>query len=122
MFIKQVKDFDKNSYETDVIVSDGCYEIMCYCHPLENKNLGAVVTNVSALFANDIMRIDNEEYLVRKETGHYSYYLQGKVLETQMPLIGIGKIAIELDKPLAKDIKQGEFVEFKVERLNCTIE
>lgn len=122
MFVKQVKDFDINSYEADVIVSDGYYEIMCYCHPLENINLGAIVTNISTLFANDIMRIDSEEYLVRKQIGYYSYYLQGKVLETQKPLIGIGKIAIALDKPLSKDIKQGEFIEFKVERLNCTIE
>lgn len=122
MFVKEIKDIDKNSGEADVLVSDGRYEVMCYCHPLENKKQGAKVSEISTLFAEDIMRIDDAEYSVRKEAGHYSYYLQGKVIGTQKPLISIGKIIIRLDKPMAKDIKQGEFVQFKVERLNCTIE
>ncbi|MDR1697346.1 MAG: hypothetical protein LBR37_00275 [Erysipelotrichaceae bacterium] len=121
MFLKQIKDFDKKSGEADVIVSDGQYELICYCHPLENTKLGTIVTEISTLFADDIMRTEDNEYFIRKETDYYSYYLHGKVLKTQTPLIAIGEITIKLDKPLAKDIKQGEFIEFRVARLNCII-
>lgn len=121
MFIKQIKEFDCNSGEADLIVSDGIYELICYYHPAENFMLGTPIREVSTLFSEDIKRVDKNEYLISKGSDYYSYYLHGKVIDKQAPKIGIGKITINLDKPLAKDIEEGEFVELKVSRLDCYI-
>lgn len=51
---------------------------------------------------------------------YYSYHLQGEVIE-MTPKIRIGNIIICLDNTLPKDIKEGEYIEFLVERLDCNI-
>lgn len=121
MYIKQVKSYDSFSGEADIIVSDGVYELLCYYHPAENIDLGAEVKEISSLFAKDVTRAECKEYLIQKEEGYYSYHLQGKVIDTEIPMICIGNINIELDYPIAKDIKIGDYVELKVHRLNCII-
>jgi len=121
MYIKEFKDFDSDSGEADVIVTDGLHELMCYCHPINNTKVGTIVEKVSTLFAENIMRVDSQKYLIKKESEHYAYLLQGKVLSCDEPLIGIGELIVELDKPLPKDIKQGEFVELEVYRLDCVV-
>lgn len=121
MFIKAIKDYDADSGEAELIVSDGTYELLCYCHPCENANIGAEIIVVSSLFAEDIMRIDSKEYLIAKGEDYFSYHLQGKVVDRQKPIIAIGDIKIQLDKPIAKDIQVDEFVEFYVYRLDCEV-
>lgn len=121
MFLKEIIEFDKYSGEADVVISDGQYEVICYCHPFENKKISSKVTEISAIFATEIMRIKDREFLIQKTVGHYSYYFHGKVLDACRALIAIGDIIIQLDNNLAKDIKGDEFIEFKVERLNCII-
>lgn len=121
MFLKQIKEFDCNSGEADVIVTDGTYELICYYHPAENIALGTPVKEILSLFSEGIMRVDNKDYLVSKESDYYSYYLHGKVIDKQTPKIGIGELTIKLDKPLAKDIEEGEFVELRVSRLDCVL-
>ena len=129
MYIKQIIDPETHGYgsitEADIVVTDGEYELMCYYYDINGEvKEGMPVKEVSTLFAVDIMRLDEKKYLVQKNHGkgeHYSYYLHGKVLDKTVPLIGIGELVIELDAPLPKDIEQGEFVEFKVGRLDCYI-
>jgi hypothetical protein len=122
MYVKQIRDFDQCSGEADIIVSDGIYELLCYCHPLESLDIGAQVVSISSLFAEDIMRVQSEEYRIQKSEGYYAYHLTGKIEDTKTPVVKIGDLKIILDHPLAKDIRQGEFVEFEVQRLDGKVE
>jgi len=122
MFVKKLI---KDDGQADLIVTDGQYDIMCCCweyNPLQKDN--QQVKEISSLFTTDIMRVDDHDYLVQKIHGkgeHYSYHLQGRVIDKSKPLISIGELKIELDRPLPKDINVGEFVEFKVGRLDCFV-
>lgn len=119
MFLKEIKEFDKHSGEADVVVSDGQYEVICYCHPFENNKIGSKITEINTLFAYEIMRIKDKRFYIQKIDDYYSYYFYGKVVNANRALISIGGIIIRLDNDLSKDIKEGEFIEFKVKRLDC---
>lgn len=122
MFVKQVKKFD--GYEADLIVSDGEYELLCYSYhypPFKEIPEGRAVKDIISLRVGNIKRVDGQDYIIRKESGDYPYFLQGKVLDADKRVIAIGKITIKLDKPLDKSIKQGDFLEFTVQRLDCTL-
>ena len=69
-----------------------------------------------------IMRSDDENYLIDKKIDYYSYHLQGKVLDVDKRIVSVGNIILKLDKPIPKDIKNYEFIEFDVLRLDCSIQ
>lgn len=118
MFVKSVADRDSFSGECDLIVSDGSFELLCYCH---NSDLShnAQVKEIESFLCDNIMRSLSEEYLTIKTEGYYSYHLQGKVITCNVPTICIGMINIKLDAPLPKDIKEGEFIVCDVLRLDA---
>ncbi|MDR0849920.1 MAG: hypothetical protein LBN07_00335 [Christensenellaceae bacterium] len=128
MYIKKISDYD--GYTANVIVTDGTYNLICfycgYTNGLDKEiHENIEVKEISAMFSKNIMRINKSEYLIQKKYGkgeHFAYYLQGKVLDLTTPLIGIGKLTVELDSPLPKDIAQDEFIEFSVDRLDCFLD
>ena len=120
MFIKQIIDRDELSGETDVIISDGNYELLCYCAQ-SNSPTPSKIKEIETFLSEKIMIACNNNYLINKTDSYYSYHLQGKVLECNPPVIAIGKIHIILDTPLPKDIKQHDFIEFFVQRIDCRL-
>ena len=122
VFIKNIQHYDKFSGEADIIVSDGKFDLLCYYFPTKKNFLGTKVERISSLFAKNIMRVTDKECFTQKSKDHFAYHLCGEVIDTDKPLIRIGKMIIELDYPLPKDIEKGEYVEFEVERLDCEIE
>ncbi len=121
MYIKQIKDFDQYSNEADIIVTDGQYELMCYCHPADVYDSKAKVSEIIALFAQDIIRIDSEDSKIIKLKDYYSYQLQGKIVNKNVPIVCIGELTIKLDTSTPKDLKEGEYIQFNVERLDCIV-
>ena len=121
MFVKGIKDYDKFSNEADVIVSDGQYDILCYCYQTSYHCIGNKVENITSLFACEIMRVDNNNFCIDKLDTYYSYHLQGEVVNIEKPVIRIGNLYINIDSHLPKDIKKGEWIELKVERLDCSL-
>lgn len=119
MYLKEVKDYDKFSDEADIVVSDGQYELMCYCHPSDYYNIGVPIKEISAVFASNIMRVQNKAYSVLKLEDYYAYHLQGEIIDIDLPSILIGGLKIILDSPLPKDVILGDYVELDVDRLNC---
>ena len=119
MFVKEIKDYDILSNEADIIISDGKYELLCYCFQTEMLKKGQAIKAVKSFFAKNIMRLEANEFLIKKLEGYYSYHLQGEVVDSKIPKIRIGNLIISLDAPLPKDIKEKEYVEFSVDRLEC---
>ncbi len=121
MFAKLIEDFDKFSNEADIIVSDGQYDLRCYCSFLATNMVALPVVNITSFLARNIMRALDDKFQILKLKHYYSYHLQGKIIDTQMPIVCIGNIKIILDEPLPKDIECGEYISFDVERLDCEI-
>lgn len=122
MFVKKIVAYDSFSQEADIIVSDNIYDVLCYCHPVNDDILGAEVKEIVTLFATEIVRSEQNEYFIHKDAQPYSYYVCGQVIDSIKPRISIGQIVITLDHPLPKDIKKGEYVELKVDRFDCDVE
>ena len=53
-----------------------------------------------------------------RKDGYYAYKLQGKLVDIKKRLMIIGKIVIELEDNIPKDIKENEFVELNVMRID----
>ena len=123
MFIKKIDSFDNYSGEADLIISDGIYELLCYCSIYQNE-LKAMsrINEIESFLCDNILRVETKEYLIIKQKEFYSYHLQGKVLDVDKHIVCIGSIMIKLDTPLPGDIKNQEFIEFDVVRLDCSIE
>lgn len=123
MFIKSIYSFDEDSGEADLIVSDGLYDVICFCSIFQNKlQIIPKIKEIETFMCDGIMRIDDENYLVEKKIDYYSYHLQGKVLDVDKRIVYVGNIILKLDKPIPKDIKNYEFIEFDVLRLDCSIQ
>lgn len=123
MFIKCIYDFDDFSGEADLIVSDGTYQLICYCSDFQ-KGFKTIpeVKEIDSFMCENIMRVYTDKYLIIKEKEYYSYHLQGKVLDVEKKLIRVGNIIINLDAQIPYDINIQDFVEFDVARLDCRIE
>ena len=122
MQVKEIKMFDVREPETDIIVSDGTYEILTCCYNADkNTAIGDVVKNVEAFLVENIVRINTNGFLVEKAEDYYEYRLQGKVRDVEKSIIEIGDLQISLDCPLPKDICVGEFIEFMVKRLDSYV-
>ena len=122
MFVKRIYSFDEDSGEADLIVSDGAYEMICFCSLFQSElEIMPQIKEIETFMCDGIMRIDSENYLIDKKTDYYSYHLQGKVLDVDKNIVSVGNIIIKLDKPIPKDIKNYEFIEFDVLRLDCYV-
>lgn len=122
MFIKRIDSFDEDSGEAYLIVSDGTYDVMCYCSLFQNKSqIIPEIKQIETFFCDGIMRAYDENFLIAKKKDYFSYHLQGKVLDVDKRIVSVGNIIINLDMPLPKDIKNNEFIEFDVLRLDCYI-
>lgn len=123
MFIKSIYSFDEDSGEADLIVSDRSYDIICFCSIFQNElQIMPKIKEIETFMCDGIKRIDDENYLIDKKIDYYSYRLQGKVLDVDKRIVSVGNIILKLDKPIPKDIKNYEFIQFDVLRLDCSIQ
>ena len=121
MYLKKVQDYDKYSNEADIVVSDGKYDLLCYCYPAQCNKIGTKVNYIIANCTTNIVRVDENIYSIQKFGSFYQYHLQGMVFNVDVPMVKIGSIELSLDTHLPGDIKEGEFIEFDVIRLDCEI-
>ncbi len=117
MYIKEIKDYYQSGMEADVIVSDGEFEILCYVQPFSGKQ--NIDFDLCPLDYSEIMTATKNEYSIEKlETGFYDYFLRGKLINLEKGLVQIGGIIIKGIRYLPKDIREGEYIEFSVERMD----
>ena len=138
MNIKKVLEYDYNYAE--YIVSDGGSdndkELKCVCMsvPLSDgrePTIGLEITRICAfsvdeLVINKIIKETEKQDSISKHLYNpLGYKLKGRVLDSNQSIVGIFnyKIDLEYDYPdgLGKDFKDGDYVEFSVDRLDCFI-
>ncbi len=119
MYVDRISEIDTFSGEADVVVSDGKYKLLCYAYLQGDIQVGMVIKSIEALFVTGIEKSSTTEHLVKKEQFYYAYELQGKVVDIVKPTVSIGKIFVDLDTPLPKDILKNDYIRFKAERFAC---
>lgn len=116
MFIKEIRDYDKDALEADILISDSMNEVLCYAHSFVNFHEDF---SLKAFMTKNIMRaLDNTSSVKKNEDGYYSYKLQGKLVDIINGGVLIDNIKIQIDGDFPGDISVGEFIEFDVFRID----
>ncbi|MDE6241084.1 MAG: hypothetical protein K2M08_01540 [Anaeroplasmataceae bacterium] len=105
----------KEEYEADIIVKNDNYELLCYC--ISNVDDLKDITLITFLSKN-IVKSEVDSGKVTKLDNYYAYKLFCKVINCEEHLVTLGEIKIYLDSALPGDIRNGDFVEFEVMRLD----
>lgn len=64
MVIKEIIDYDKFSNEADLVISDGKYEVLCYCFQIDKSKPDDKVDSICSLFEHDGMIARQTEFKV----------------------------------------------------------
>ncbi len=119
MHIKKILRYDREAKEADILISNGTFELLCYAMPYQTEDFNKSNNLLYAFMTENVMRATENSYKVKKlQNGYYSYHLQGKIIRLQKPLVTIGNILLEIDGVIPQDIKEGEFIEFTVMRID----
>ena len=119
MYIKSIQ--EQNESDADLLISDGQYDLICYLTATNHQKIikDATISEIHTLLAYDLFRATQKTYSIYKHKNFYEYTLIGEVIRLNKPTVCIGKLVINLDIPLPKDIIVGDFIEFKTKRLDC---
>lgn len=116
-----VLEYDSESREASVKISDGEITVIAYCHPFEFAHVSSEIA-LDALFVENIYQTNQFCLPQKAEDGYYSYHITAEVFDRYTSRVKLGSILLSLDKPLPKDIPNGAYIEFDVGRLDLTLE
>lgn len=121
MYIKRIVDYDEFSDEADVVVTDGKYEIMCYCYTFSSEpKVGQTINELSVLSYDNVMAVKSKKNeIVKTSVGYYTYHLSGKVIRTAPLMVSIGDLILEVGNYIPKDIRPNQYIEFDVSRIDA---
>lgn len=77
MHIQTVLHFDKGDGETEVIVSDGEYELLCYAFPIAAVEIGMPVSGPSGFSCGNEVRAENPHCGVTELPPYFAYHMTG---------------------------------------------
>lgn len=135
MHIKKVLEYVYNYAE--YIVTDGNNELKCVCMsvPLPDGREPKSGLEVTKIYAFDVEKVIIKKIIKEKDTKDsitkplfdpLGYKLKGRVIDSNKSVVEIFdfKIDLEYDYPdgLGEEFKNGDYVEFSVDRLDCIIE
>lgn len=116
MITKQILHFDETAQEAEILVTDGKYAVKCYAYPFSDVD---APFSLYGFMTENVMRAYDKRYIVEKtDKGYYSYKLQGELVNLEKCIVAIGELFIELEDGIPKDIKEHEFIEFTVMRID----
>lgn len=98
------------------------YAIKTFCHPFYfPANMRPFILDgflVDNIWVDDSLRPPQ-----KLSEGHYSYRITGEVSDVSKQHVKLGEYDFYLDRPIPKDIKNGDFISFDVVRIDlCFID
>ena len=135
MHIKRVLEYDYNYAQ--YIVTDGRYDVKCVCMsvPLPNRRepeRGLKITKVYAFSVEGVIvkkiieKKNKRDEIIKHLFDSLGYKLKGRILDSKKAIVQVFNFEIDLeyDYPdgMGEDFKNGDYVEFSVDRLDCIIE
>lgn len=79
------------------------------------------VNSIYGFDCSNIVRSNKKEFQIVKLSSYYAYLITAQVVDRNKGLVRIGMLFIYLDAPIPKDILNGNYVTFKVMRMDCVI-
>ena len=105
----------EEDYEAEILVKSEDYNLLCYC----TSNLNSIKDiRLHAFLSQNIVKSETNNEKIVKLDNYYAYKLCCKVINRAEQLVALGEIKIYLDSSLPGDIKNDDFVEFEVMRLD----
>lgn len=135
MHIKKVLEYVYNYAE--YIVTDGNNELKCVCMsvPLPDGREPKSGLEITKIYAFNVEKViikkiikekDMKDSITKPLFDPLGYKLKGRVIDSNKSVVEIFdfKIDLEYDYPdgLGEEFKNGDYVEFSVDRLDCIIE
>ena len=134
MYIKKILEYNYNY--ANYMVSDGNKEVKCLCLsvPLPNDKEPQVGMEVLKIYAFTVNELIISKVLEEKKKNFYvsktpifgfSYKIRGRIVDRQKAIIEVYNFTISLEfeyeNGFSEDFKNGDFIEFEVDRLDCEI-
>lgn len=114
MVITEIVNFNKEDSEAEVRVSDGDYSVECYVYPAEMSVFEKQSNVIDGMCCKNIVKANRKRYEIKKLSQYYAYHLTAKVVDKEKRVVCIGKLIINLDADIPKDIVNGDYINFSV--------
>lgn len=121
MYISNILYFDVSDNEADIIVSDGNYQMLCYAFPARSLKIGQCVKEIYCFACSSTIKAKDCLYDIVKLPDFYAYFLTGRILSKSHHTVIIGNITMHLDIPFHNDMRNGDYVSFRVQRLDAQL-
>lgn len=119
MFVKSINWIDEDSQEAEVIVSDGCIEVLCFSHPFKKEINSVLEDPIYCFNTENVILAQEQSVSVYKSNNHFAYSLRGKLVDKKNKLVYLGNITLCLeDAYISNDILESSYIEFDVSRLD----
>lgn len=120
MKIKEILNYDMDSKEADILVSDGLHDILCYSFMFENKQNFCLVVNSPS----NIVMAEKNFYLI-DNIQQYEYTLQGEIINiigtnqdfNAKLIVKVFDLEIIIDEDFPGDLKISDFINFSVKSI-----
>lgn len=119
MYICDVKHWSNQDKEADILVTDGEYQLLCYAQPFSWKECQTEVAALYAFGCGNIVKSENCAVKIAKQTDYYVYELSAEVLSKVERTVKLGQLVLHLDEALPGDIQNGDYVTFRLQRIDA---
>ena len=118
MKVERIEWLDEESKEGNVTVTDGKYLVLCFGDGLEYVVGDVIKEPLMCLDVDNVMHSEEKEPMIQQNFDEYECFVRGQIfLEDNIVKIGEIKISIA-EQYYPKDIKDKEFVEMKISRID----
>jgi hypothetical protein len=104
--------------EAYVTVTDGKFELLCFCCPCDLRVEGEELKEEIHTFSQkNTIKSDIADYSIQKLPDYFAYYLTAKVIDKAKHIVAIGDIPI-YTYHIPDEVQEGDFVSFQCGRLD----
>lgn len=118
MHISKIISFNREDSEAELCISDGDYSLICYAYPTKTIAIDQKVSGLYGFLCTDIAKSFDHHYCINKLGQYYAYLLTAKVISKNSSIVQLGSLKIYLDTEIPNDISEGDYVSFRVQRLD----
>jgi hypothetical protein len=119
MIIKKLTWLSQEGQEAELVVSDGTYECLTFCHPC-NLSEGQKIQNpLYAFMTENLMLSYKEEHSIKQlKPEMFGHFCIAQVMDRAKNLVTVGGLSIIVDEDLPIGCDNDTFVEFSCGRLD----
>lgn len=111
----------ENAKEAELTITDGIHSCLVFSQPCTVSLNENITDPLHAIEIEDLMKLhdlEKSEEITKTNESYFSHYCIAKVMRTDIFLVTVGNIIIELECAMPGWLKEGDKVEFKCSRLD----